>query len=201
MACDPARIRNLGNRDKAHASQRCHFNKNTPDSLIVAITSDVRPTFINHKLSPAVSLAQQGSSDESPPPPPRTVGPFFALAKTAYVLLYRLGGVRVGRDGFDFVELRDEISESVVVIIVGVDGEQSMETRTEDIEIALGQQAHCDNTVFRQHSSPGVDKGNGWTANKCLDERLTKCFARGCATAQDVALASVGRHAGADGPE
>ena len=77
------------------------------------------------------------------------------------MLLYRLGSVRVWRDGFDLVELRNQIGESVVVILVGVDREQAMKTRTEDVQITLGEQTYRDNTLFRQHSSPGVDRGNG----------------------------------------
>lgn len=83
------------------------------------------------------------------------------LAEAADMLLYRLGSVRVWRDGFDLVELRDEVGKSVVIILVCIDRKQAMKTSTEDVEIALGKQTHCDNTVFRQHSSPGVDMGNG----------------------------------------
>lgn len=59
------------------------------------------------------------------------------------------------------VEPRDKIGKSVVIIVVCINREQPMKARTEDFKIALGEQAHRDNTVFRQHSSPGMDKGNG----------------------------------------
>ncbi len=44
-----------------------------------------------------------------------------------------------------------------------------MKACPKDIQIPLGQEAYGDNTLFRQHSSPGVDTGNGWTVIKCLN--------------------------------
>jgi hypothetical protein len=75
------------------------------------------------------------------------------------------------RNSFDLVELGNQIVKPVIVILVCVNGEQSVETCTQDIKMALGQQAYRDNTLFRQHSSPGVNKGNGWAVIKCLANR------------------------------
>jgi hypothetical protein len=54
------------------------------------------------------------------------------------VLLYRLRCIRVWRDGFDLVELGNQIGKSVIVILVCVNREQPVEACTQYIKIALG---------------------------------------------------------------
>lgn len=75
--------------------------------------------------------------------------------------LHHAGCLRIRSYGFYLVEPSDKIGKSVIIIFVCVNREQPVKARTEDFEITLGEQAHRDNTVFRQHSSPGMDKGNG----------------------------------------
>ena len=79
------------------------------------------------------------------------------------MLLDRDRRIRIWRYCVDPVELRNQIGKRVVV----VDGEQPMEARAQDIQVALSQQAYGNNTIFGQRSSPGLGRRNGRRVDKC----------------------------------
>lgn len=81
------------------------------------------------------------------------------------MLLDRNRRIRIWRYCVDPVELRNQIGKRVVFVFV--DGEQPMEARAQDIQVALGQQAYGNNTIFRQRSSPGLGRRNGRHVDKC----------------------------------
>lgn len=94
---------------------------------------------------------------------------------------YAAGRIGIYRNRIDLVELGDKLGEAAIVILVSFKRKQAMESRAKDVQITLSKKAYCDNTLFRHHSSPGIDEGNGRPPNKCLFERLIQTTPYGSA--------------------
>ena len=65
----------------------------------------------------------------------------------------RSGGI--GRNRVNPIELCDEVSKPVIAVFLLFDREQPVKAGAQNIKITLGQQAHRNDTVLRQHTSPG----------------------------------------------